>query len=421
MKRDKKKTKKMLCFVIMGFGKKTDYKSGKTLNLDATYYEIIKPAAEECGIECTRADEVCHSGSIDKEMYRRLLLADIVIADISTNNANALYELGVRHALKKGTTIIMSEKNGELYFDLNHTATLTYEHLGDDIGCSEARKKKQELKDLILTALQDSKIDSPIYTYLPDLKTPTLSEEEIEGIIEESKESEKEWFESFNHAESFLKEGHFSEAKKNYSQALELRPNDDYLIQRLTLCTYKDTPEGISPVMACFEAMTILSVLSPDTSNDPETTGLAGAINKTIWREIADIAFLDKAITLYGRGFTIKKDYYNGENLAICHHEKMEYLKTKNSDKNESLKEISYHEISAGMIFKSVFEITEGIINSNTFDDRNDKKWVYASASQAAYYLNHADKESDYLIKFKELCDNTWDIETFEKNKIRKN
>lgn len=138
MKKSPSSAKKKLCFVIMGFGKKTDYKSGKTLNLDATYYEIIKPAAEECGIECIRADEVCHSGSIDREMYRKLLLADVVIADISTNNANALYELGVRHALKKGTTIIMSEKSGVLHFDLNHTATLIYEHLGDDIGCSEA-------------------------------------------------------------------------------------------------------------------------------------------------------------------------------------------------------------------------------------------------------------------------------------------
>jgi hypothetical protein len=92
-----------------------------------------------------RADEVCYSGSIDR-MYRKFL-ADVVIADISTNNANALYELGVRHALKKGTTIIMSEKSGVLHFDLNHTATLIYEHLGDDIGCSEARKKRSELQN----------------------------------------------------------------------------------------------------------------------------------------------------------------------------------------------------------------------------------------------------------------------------------
>jgi hypothetical protein len=36
----------------------------------------------------------------------------------------------------------MSEKSAVLHFDLNHIATLQYEHLGDDIGCSEARRIK---------------------------------------------------------------------------------------------------------------------------------------------------------------------------------------------------------------------------------------------------------------------------------------
>ena len=52
----------------MGFGKKTDFRSGKLLNLDATYNEIIKPAAEELGIKCVRADEIMQSGIIDVEM-----------------------------------------------------------------------------------------------------------------------------------------------------------------------------------------------------------------------------------------------------------------------------------------------------------------------------------------------------------------
>ena len=37
---------KPVCFVVMGFGRKTDYESGRVLDLDATFNEIIYPAAE---------------------------------------------------------------------------------------------------------------------------------------------------------------------------------------------------------------------------------------------------------------------------------------------------------------------------------------------------------------------------------------
>ena len=73
-----------VCFVVMGFGKKTDYESGRTLDLDATYEAIIRPAVDLAGLRCIRADEVTHSGVIDVEMYELLLRADLVVADIST-------------------------------------------------------------------------------------------------------------------------------------------------------------------------------------------------------------------------------------------------------------------------------------------------------------------------------------------------
>jgi hypothetical protein len=80
----------------MGFGKKTDYATGRVLDLDKSYSYIIKPAAEEAGIACKRADEIVHSGTIDVPMFEQLLTADVVIADVSTSNPNAFYELGVR-------------------------------------------------------------------------------------------------------------------------------------------------------------------------------------------------------------------------------------------------------------------------------------------------------------------------------------
>ncbi len=66
----------------MGFGKKTDLSTGKTLDLDKTYKNIIKPAVEKSGLQCVRADEIQDSGLIDKSMYALLMHSDLVVADI---------------------------------------------------------------------------------------------------------------------------------------------------------------------------------------------------------------------------------------------------------------------------------------------------------------------------------------------------
>ncbi len=56
------------CFVIMGFGEKTDHTTGRTLNLNKSY-AMIKRAVMGAGVECVRADEIPHSGAIDLPMY----------------------------------------------------------------------------------------------------------------------------------------------------------------------------------------------------------------------------------------------------------------------------------------------------------------------------------------------------------------
>ena len=93
----------------MGFGQKTDLATGRVLDLDKSYRNIIKPAVTAAGYECVRADEIQHSGVIDVPMYEMLFAADLVVADLSTANLNAIFELGVRHALRPRATIIMAE------------------------------------------------------------------------------------------------------------------------------------------------------------------------------------------------------------------------------------------------------------------------------------------------------------------------
>src|ERR1700734_3772776 len=90
----------LTCFVVMGFGKKIDLATGRELDLDKTYQNIIKPAVTDAGYDCKRADEILHSGVIDVPMYDMLFGADLVVADLSTANLNATFELGIRHVMK---------------------------------------------------------------------------------------------------------------------------------------------------------------------------------------------------------------------------------------------------------------------------------------------------------------------------------
>jgi hypothetical protein len=161
------------CFVIMGFGEKTAFYAGKkkqrSLNLDMTYEHIIEPAVVAAGYECIRADKIVHSTVIDKPMYEQLLSADIVIADLSTSNPNAIYELGVRHALKPWSTIVMAEKEFAFPFDFSHLSILKYEHLGPDIGAGEAKRVTEELSKRLRVIGGGQVVDSPVFLFLPQL------------------------------------------------------------------------------------------------------------------------------------------------------------------------------------------------------------------------------------------------------------
>src|SRR5678815_6169186 len=154
------------CFVVMGFGVKTDFATGRKLDLDKSYRLLIKPVVEEKGLVCVRADEIRHSGAIDVPMYQELLDSHVVIADLSTANPNALYELGVRHALRPRTTIVISENKLTYPFDLNHVAISSYTHLGEAIDFDEVMRFRQLLGETLEAVLKAEKTDSPIYTFL---------------------------------------------------------------------------------------------------------------------------------------------------------------------------------------------------------------------------------------------------------------
>lgn len=321
---------KKTCFVVMGFGeKRMDFETGRTLNLDASYRNLIKPAIEEAGLECIRADEITHSGNINVPMYQQILTADVVVADVSTANCNAFYELGVRHALRPFTTIIISEDMYKFPFDIAQIAVRKYRHLGDDIGVSEAKRFIAELKQAVteILAKDPPNDDSPVYTFLQGLRRLKLPDDinsnqaaGMKAVAAENNEVAPDETHSalMQKVDEAQQKGDFAQAKALLGAVRALQPDDPYITQRLALLTYKakqDTPE--KEIAALKEACDLLYTLDPTTSNDTETLGLWGAVHKRLWDKAKDEVALDKAIRSYERGFYLRNDYYNGINFAF--------------------------------------------------------------------------------------------------------
>ncbi len=390
------------CFVIIGFGQKTDYATGRIIDLDKTFNYIIEPVFKDLGFLCFRASDIKHSGVIDVPMYENILRSDFVIADLSTLNPNVLYELGVRHAVRKNTTIIISEKELKYPFDLSHILIEPYEHLGSAIDYGEVERFRILLKDRVSLLMNDPKTDSPLYTFFPDLEVPRFTQEEVEAIKENIKED--------GSLSDFLTEAEEAKNDKDYTKAIELlerartlKQDNVLVIQRLALVTYKS--ESPNKVDALFRAQLILNELNPLLSTDLETLGLSGAINKRLYEELDEIEFLENAIEFYEKGFYIGSDYYNGINLAYLFNVKA------NLEENEFDSYAEYG--NANRIRKKVIHVCENIIENKNWDGRDDKEWIYLTLAEAYFGLGDLALENNMIEKAKEVAKGGFSIDSY--------
>lgn len=151
----------MNVFIVRPFG----VKSG--IDFDRVEKELIRPAMEQAGLAGGTTGEFIQQGNIRTDMFEQLLIADLVIADISIHNANAFYELGIRHALRDRHTFLIRSKDSEskddVPFDLKTDRYLSYD-----------AKNPGATMDILAAALKETadsqKPDSPIYQLLPGLE-----------------------------------------------------------------------------------------------------------------------------------------------------------------------------------------------------------------------------------------------------------
>src|SRR5688572_19939019 len=152
---------KPLCFVLMPFGRKQD-SAGASIDFDAIYRDVIKPAISDAELEPLRADEEMTGGIIHKPMFERLILCEYAVADLTTANANVFYELGIRHAVRPCTTALIFSEKSRLPFDVALLRALPYgvNAAGEAENPAATRKA---LTDRLRAARQVQDKDSPIF------------------------------------------------------------------------------------------------------------------------------------------------------------------------------------------------------------------------------------------------------------------
>jgi tetratricopeptide (TPR) repeat protein len=168
-----------LCFVLMPFGKKPDPTGGDPIDFDRIYETAIQPALDQAGLDAIRADEERTGGIIHKAMFERLLLCDYAVADLTGANPNVFYELGVRHAVRPATTLVIFGKGHVPPFDVSYVRGLPYD-LGDGnvFSADDAARLREalakRLQDLRQLSIGSSVTDSPLFQLLTDYGAPDI-------------------------------------------------------------------------------------------------------------------------------------------------------------------------------------------------------------------------------------------------------
>ncbi|MBX5137716.1 DUF4071 domain-containing protein [Rhizobium lentis] len=340
--------RKPLCFVLMPFGIKSAG-GDKPINFDAVYNDFIKPAVEEAGLEPIRADEEQAGGIIHKPMFERLVLCEYAIADLTTANANVFYELGVRHAAKPRTTVLLfAEGQGRLPFDVAPLRAMPYS-IGEKGGPTN---KKEAIKGLVAklkAARKNVDKDSPLFQLIDEYPEIKLAHEKTDVFREQvayAEELKAKLRKARKHGRDAIYEVELSLGELDDEEAgvivdlflsyrsVEAWPDMIRMFDRIDLALRATILLREQYAFALNRngdgdlAESVLLELIDQRGPSSETYGLLGRVYKDRWdaakaenKEAKAKGYLKKAIEAYLKGFEADwRDAYPGINALTLMH-----------------------------------------------------------------------------------------------------
>lgn len=179
-----KKPERKKCFVVGPIGADD---SEDRIHADWLLEMIIQPVFEEHfkEFDVTRADKISDPGRIDAQVISSLLDSELVIADLTTLDPNAFYEIGIRHTVQK--PIIHMHLEGErIPFDIASFRSLKF----DRKRPKDLMAAREALRAAVAAAIDEGhEVDNPVTfargrVEFSKTATPTekLFQEQLEAI-----------------------------------------------------------------------------------------------------------------------------------------------------------------------------------------------------------------------------------------------
>lgn len=330
------------CFVLMPFGKKPEF-AGLIIDFDAVYKDLTAPAITDAGLHPIRADEELTGGIIHKPMFERLMLCEYAVADLTTANANVFYELGVRHAVRPWSTVLLFAEGTRLPFDVAYLRAIPY-RLSSDGKPTDIDSVKASLSQRLVDA-KNAATDSPLYTFDLIKGIPTIDHAKTDIFREQVQYSinmKQKLADARGKGLPELKQieqelGDFSNVEGGVVIDLFLSYRAVKSWQEMIDLVKKMPPPLASTVMVQEqlalalnragkgeEAERVLLDLISKRGPSSETYGILGRVYKDRWdaalkqdEKILARGLLDKAIDAYLKGFEADwRDAYPGVNAV---------------------------------------------------------------------------------------------------------
>ncbi|HET7477002.1 MAG TPA: TRAFs-binding domain-containing protein [Dermatophilaceae bacterium] len=173
--------RRSLCFVVMPFGSGPRAPARKAL-LDDIYAHLISPAVQEAGLRPHRSDEEIGGGIFQKRIFEHLAVCEYAVADLSFANPNVFYELGIRHALRPWSTVLIYQDDVPLPLDVAPATALAYsaDVLTDPPALERFRARLGER----LRAARSRDVDSPVFQLVAGLPIPEIDHRRVDAMLD---------------------------------------------------------------------------------------------------------------------------------------------------------------------------------------------------------------------------------------------